>query len=157
MYHDGNKPPRVHPLGLYDNSSRAALLYAHGTFAMPTDRLISYLRAHRKRSGLTQKELAFLVGIKSGTQLSRFERFKREPTAEMLIAFMIIFNKTPGELFPHSHDRILKLVQERTQQLHENLQGDNRLIVKAKLNTLEAVLRSPEDNNQSNYDQKTTL
>jgi transcriptional regulator with XRE-family HTH domain len=157
MYHDGNKPPRVHPLGLYDNSTRASLLCAHGTFAMSPERLISYLRAHRKRSGLTQKELAFLVGIKSGTQLSRFERLKREPSAEMLIAFMIIFKKPPEELFPHTHDRIMKLVQEQTEQLHETLQGDTRLVVKAKLDTLEAVLRSAEDDNQTNYDQKTTL
>jgi transcriptional regulator with XRE-family HTH domain len=114
---------------------------------MAHKRLLSYLRSHRKRSGLTQKELAFLVGVKSDAQLSRFERFRRLPSAEMLIAFMIVFRKGPEELVPHIHGRILKLIHLRTRDLHEELQGDTRPIVKAKLDTLEAVVSDKEDTN----------
>ena len=103
---------------------------------MAKKRLLSYLRSHRKRSGLTQKELAFLVGVKSGAQLSRFERLKRLPSTETLIAFMIIFKKGPEELIPAVYDRILKLVHLRSKDLHEELQGDARHITKQKLDTL---------------------
>ena len=114
---------------------------------MSPHRLLSYLRTHRKRSGLTQKELAFLVGVKSDTQLSRFERLKRLPPTEVFIALMIIFKKGPEELIPDVYDRLLKLIHLRSRNLHEELQGDTRRITRDKLNTLEAVLAEIEDDN----------
>ena len=112
---------------------------------MGKKRLPSYLRTQRKRSGLTQKELAFLVGAKSGAQLSRFERLRRLPPTETLIAFMIIFKKSPAELIPSVYDRILKLIHVRATELHEELQGDQRQITKAKLDSLETALTESED------------
>ena len=116
---------------------------------MAKKRLLSYLRSHRKRSGLTQKELAFLVGVKSGAQLSRFERLKRPPSAETLIALMIVFKKGPEELIPAVCDRILKLIHLRSKDLYEELQGDKRHITKQKLDALEKVLIDREDDNLS--------
>ena len=40
------------------------------------ERLKTYLRPLRRRWGLTQRELAFLIGIKNGTVISRIEGFK---------------------------------------------------------------------------------
>jgi transcriptional regulator with XRE-family HTH domain len=48
---------------------------------MAKKRLASYLRTERKRAGLTQKEIAFLVGAKNRAQISRFERLRRLPTS----------------------------------------------------------------------------
>ena len=107
---------------------------------MAYKRLSSYLRTFRKRSGLTQKELAFLIGAKSGAQLSRFERLKRLPPTEAFIALIIIFKKAPHELFPHLHDKLLKLVHLRARKLHEELQGDGHMATKDKLDALEEVL-----------------
>jgi transcriptional regulator with XRE-family HTH domain len=113
---------------------------------MTNKRHISYLRAHRKKTGLTQKELAFLVGARTGTQVSRFERLRRLPPTETLIAYMIIFGKGPNELIPVLHDRIVELIQSRAATLHEELQGDRRHSTKAKLDTLETVFHKDDDN-----------
>ena len=115
---------------------------------MSYKRLVSYLRTFRKSSGLTQKEVAFLVGAKSGAQLSRYERLKRLPPTEALISLMIIFKKGPHELFPHLHDKLLKLIHFRASELHEELQGNTRTDTKDKLDTLEAFLiNKDEDTN----------
>lgn len=125
---------------------------------MAHKRLFSYLRSHRKHSGLTQKELAFLVGVKSDAQLSRYERLKRLPSVETLLALMIVFKRGPEEIIPHVYDRILKLIHVRSQELHEELQGDTRAIVKAKLDTLEAVLAEKAlDDKPPPHDKETTL
>lgn len=114
---------------------------------MTKKRLLSYLRTERKRAGLTQRELALLVGEKSNTQLSRFERLKRLPRTETLIALMIIFKKGPQELIPDAYDRLMKLVHLRATELHEELQGSKKQITKQKLDTLEAVLTDDEQDN----------
>ena len=116
---------------------------------MAKKRLLSYLRTERKRSGLTQSELALLVGVKSGAQLSRFERLKRLPPTEALIALMIIFKKSPKELIPGVYDRLLKLIHLRADVLHEELQGNKRQITKQKLDTLEAVLTEEEEHDNA--------
>jgi hypothetical protein len=41
---------------------------------MATPKLENYLRAYRKKSGLTQRGLAFLLGWQNGGQVSRYER-----------------------------------------------------------------------------------
>lgn len=41
-------------------------------------KLTNYLRAFRKRAGFSQKEISFLLGIKSGAKVSRYEHFKQK-------------------------------------------------------------------------------
>jgi transcriptional regulator with XRE-family HTH domain len=150
MYHDGNFPILPRPQGLNDNVFRAAkgfCLMARNPMAKK--RLASYLRTERKRAGLTQKEIAFLVGAKNRAQISRFERLRRLPTTETLLAFMIVFRKNPADLIPGLYDRLLKLVRLRASELHEELQGDNRQVTKAKLDALETVLTEDERDNPS--------
>ena len=54
-------------------------------------RLPNYLRTYRKRAYLTQDELAFLLGTESGTRVSRYERFSREPAFQTVLAYGVIF------------------------------------------------------------------
>lgn len=123
---------------------------------MAEKRLPSYLRTFRKRSGLTQKELAFLVGVKSEAQISRIERLKRVPSAETLLAIMIIFQESPEEIFPHQYNWLMRDIRERATILHEEVQGRSGRQAKIKLDALEKVLRSEPDK-PINYDHKTTV
>jgi transcriptional regulator with XRE-family HTH domain len=148
MYHDGNFLTLPIPPGLNENTFRAAkgfCLMARNHMAKK--RLASYLRTERKRAGLTQKEIAFLVGAKNRAQISRFERLRRLPTTETLLAFMIVFRKNPADLIPGLYDKLLKLVRLRASELHEELQGDTRQVTKAKLDALEEVLTEDERDN----------
>jgi DNA-binding XRE family transcriptional regulator len=83
-----------------------------------------YLRTFRRRAGLTQLELAFLIGIKNATVISRIEGLKRPPRLEWAVALAALFGTRAGELFPglfsQAHDDLLC----RTRELYEELQGD---------------------------------
>src|SRR2546421_227517 len=56
---------------------------------MASPRLENYLRTYRKRSGLTQREVAFLLGSKNGAQLSRYEKQRRLPPLRTALAFVV--------------------------------------------------------------------
>jgi transcriptional regulator with XRE-family HTH domain len=62
--------------------------------------IVTYLRRERRKWGLTQSELALLVGIKSRAQISSLEHGIATPTAEQLLAFQFLFGLTTAQLFP---------------------------------------------------------
>src|SRR6185312_9404425 len=66
----------------------------------------AYVRAHRRKWGLTQVELARLLGLASRSAVSRIERAERVPTTATIIACGIIFGLATPELFPSLHDEI---------------------------------------------------
>lgn len=62
-------------------------------------RLPNYLRTYRKRSGLSQREVATLVGVSHGAQISRYERFTRIPPLPQAVALGVIFHVPVDTLF----------------------------------------------------------
>ena len=50
-----------------------------------THNLENYLRTYRKRSNLSQDEVAFLLGCRGGTKVSRYERHARKPNLEQFL------------------------------------------------------------------------
>lgn len=67
-----------------------------------------YLRTHRRTWGLTQKELAKIIGKTSDVQISRYENGKRVPRLEIALACQAIFGVAPSTMFPD----IYTLVEE---------------------------------------------
>lgn len=62
--------------------------------------LTHYLITHRKRAGLSQDELAFLLGSKSGTKVSRHEQERREPSLKTALAYAAVYRVPVEDLFP---------------------------------------------------------
>lgn len=88
---------------------------------MAYQRLQNYLRTHRRRHGLSQAEIAMLLGAVSGTKVSRYENFSRMPGALTVFAFEIVFDQPASELFAGRHEAIQLAVQERARRLIEQL------------------------------------
>ena len=103
-------------------------------------RLISYLRPLRRRWGLTQAELAFLIGAKTGGVVSRIEAVKRFPTLAATFACELIFDTPPVELFPDLFAQVEKSLLARTNELYVALQGNSLRTTADKLDFLEEVL-----------------
>lgn len=57
---------------------------------------LCYLRSHRLVWGLTGKELASLIGLKSSSHMSRIESSKRAPRIEVALACQVIFGVPPS-------------------------------------------------------------
>lgn len=64
-----------------------------------SDRLPNYLRGARKAIGFTQKELAFLLGAETASNVTRYEHFRRTPTLPTALALEAILDMPVRELF----------------------------------------------------------
>ncbi len=111
------------------------------TLTLPMARLQNYLRTHRRRHGLSQAEVAILLGAASGTKVSRYENFTRTPNALTIFACQIVFNQAASELFAGEYDTVLRAVQQRARRLLKQLstRPDNQS--KRNLRKLELVTR----------------
>ena len=103
-------------------------------------RLAVYLRAYRRRWGLSQRELAILIGLNSRTMISRIERQKRRPSLSTVIACRILFGTKATELFPGVFGEVEEAVLLRVQALYDDLQGSQSRMTHAKLDFFEEVL-----------------
>lgn len=97
----------------------------------------SYLRTHRRRYGLTQDELAVLVGAKSGATISRLERSGLKPTFAIAIACQVLFDAPPAKIFPGHFASIEDEVITRAYNQYEILQGRQTTSTKIKLDFFE--------------------
>lgn len=108
-------------------------------------RLRIYLRTYRLRWGLTQPELARLLGFKSATHVSRLERGERNPTASTVMTCIVIFGEKAVEIFPAAVTAIEEELLRRAYDLYLDLQGKPAKAVKLKLDLLEQVLKRVSD------------
>ena len=88
---------------------------------MTNPRLPNYLRAQRRKSGLSQNEVAFLLGRTNGAQVSRYEKRRRLPSVETALACELIFGVPIAELFAGVRDSIGKDVEKRRRELSSRL------------------------------------
>lgn len=94
--------------------------YADCKHEMAPHRLNNYLRAYRRRAGLSQDDVAFLCGAKNGARVSRYECGKRRPTLENVLACEAIFRVPVRELFAGQFEGILRAVAKRAEiRAHE--------------------------------------
>lgn len=82
-----------------------------------SQKLSNYLRANRKRLGLSQEEVAYLLGAESGAKVCRYEQLVREPNFQTALACEAVFQKPASELFPGLYQKIAKDVADRARTL----------------------------------------
>jgi transcriptional regulator with XRE-family HTH domain len=89
---------------------------------MASARLGNYLRKYRRQSGLTQGEVAFLLGRKNGALLSRYEMHRRLPPLRTALAFEAIYKTPLADMFPGIRDSVARETSERIARLGLHLQ-----------------------------------
>jgi transcriptional regulator with XRE-family HTH domain len=90
---------------------------------MTPHRLENYLETYRKDSGLTQQEVAFLLGCENGAQVSRYENRRRLPPIETALACEEIFGIPVAELFAGMRQTVKKDISKRRVELISRLQA----------------------------------
>ena len=112
---------------------------------MNARRPIHYLRSHRLRWGLSQEELAYLLGWDRPDVISRIEKKKRHPTLPLAMACFILFGTPAPLLFPDMAASIEALVMARVWEMYEAIQGDPSRRTKKKIELLEdAIARADQ-------------
>src|SRR2546428_8706607 len=76
-------------------------------------RLHNYLLTHRKRFGLTQAEVAFLLGCRHKTKVSDYEQRTRRPMLETALACEVVFGVPVRELFAGMFDEVEVVTHRR--------------------------------------------
>lgn len=96
--------------------------------------LRTYLRVRRRESGLSQGDLADLIGTHRNV-ISDHEREIYPLSARLLIAAELVFGVASDELFPGLHHQIEADVCQAASALYRSLEGkgDARSIKKRRL------------------------
>lgn len=108
-----------------------------------SQRLANYLLTYRKHAGLSQDEVAFLLGGQSGTKVSRYEQSARLPSLETALAFEAILGVPTRELFAGAFAKVEKSAKARAETLTEKISRstDRELqLTKRKLATLDRIV-----------------
>jgi transcriptional regulator with XRE-family HTH domain len=111
---------------------------------MKTRRPLNYLRSYRLRWGLSQGELANLLGCKTAGVISRIEKKLRSPTLKIVIGCFVIFGTPAAEVFPDISRTVEADVMERVWELYEKVQGDSSRKTRTKIELLESVIERTE-------------
>src|SRR5437016_14680172 len=90
---------------------------------MATSRLKSYIKTHRKHSGLSQSEVSFLVRLKNKAELSRYERNVRIPSLRTALACQELYGVAVSDLLAGLSDSVACDTRARMTRLHARLQA----------------------------------
>lgn len=93
-------------------------LYMHMSRNIPH----SYLRTHRKKSGLTQRELAAILGCLTEGQISRHERGLSVPSLPVAIAYEILFGAPASQIFSGIRATVTRAIEAKLCDMEEALQ-----------------------------------
>ena len=79
------------------------------------------LRTARKRSGLSQAEVANLLGFSEEITVSRHERSVTIPSLLTALGYQVIFRTSISELFPGIYRTVESNIEEQLAKLEEKL------------------------------------
>ncbi len=88
---------------------------------------LCYLRTHRRKWGLSQKDLARLIGTIGCAQLSRYENSKRAPKIEVALACQVIFGVIPSIMFLDTYASVEEEVMRNMARMDEALSNTTSL------------------------------
>lgn len=99
--------------------------------------LANYLRTHRLRCGLSQRELGVLVGYRNDRAVSHHERSKTIPPLLIALAYQEVFQVPVAELFAGFNASAARSVQEALRELRREMSAARKEASKANLQKLE--------------------
>lgn len=79
--------------------------------------LTTYLRMYRRRTGLSQDDVAYLLGVVKGSTISRHESAKRIPLLETALAYQVILAVPASDLYEGELRRVEKGIRLRARGL----------------------------------------
>jgi transcriptional regulator with XRE-family HTH domain len=101
--------------------------------------LPSYLHTLRKQRGLSQPELASLLGI-TGSALSRFENLSRRPNARLIVGAEVIFGQNAKDAFPAFYRDIERTIVNRARVQHRRHESKTKPASREKLRLLHEII-----------------
>jgi len=116
---------------------------------MPPRKLVHHLRSYRKTFGLSQKEVARLLGSRQGSNVCRYERFRSVPSLQTAIAYEIIFKASLSDLLPDLYAEVRDQVSRRARSLLKKKATGSRRCQGPKLAFFESLATVSTDDIRS--------
>lgn len=88
------------------------------------DHLGNYIRMHRKKAALSQRELGIILGYDRPGPVSRHERSECVPPLVIAISYTTLFNVPIHELFAGLHEAAEKAIELRMNEFEERLKSE---------------------------------
>ena len=108
---------------------------------MNKNKILSYFKTYRLQSGLTQKDIIFLLSLNSASSVSRTEKNLQRPSLKIALAYSLIFDIEIEKLLPKSSIDINKLIINRASLLATSLQKRPQTpLTKQRIAFLESLL-----------------
>ena len=97
-------------------------------------RISHYLKQERRRSGLTQADVAALLGLMSHSNVKGYERGRHLPSLRTALSYQAIFGKPVAELFGGVFAGIMEAVAVRakTRQAHVSTLAESARTLRRK-------------------------
>ena len=106
--------------------------------------LNNYIEMHRQQVGLSQDELAFLIGVEKGASVSRYELGLRFPSLEAVLALETVLSQPIQNLYAGIAENVVDSVASRARTLLESLDDTPSRELVLKLELLSKLAR-PDD------------
>jgi transcriptional regulator with XRE-family HTH domain len=104
-------------------------------------KILSYFKTYRLQSGLTQKDITFLLSLKNASSVSRTEKNLQKPSLKIVLAYSLIFDIEIEKLLPKAPIDINKLIINRASLLATSLQKRPQTpLTKQRIAFLESLL-----------------
>ncbi len=104
-------------------------------------KLSHYLRHERKRASLSQRDVAALLGDRTVSKVSRYERRRRMPPLLTALAYEAILGKPVAELFGGTYGAIRAEVVRRAKLLvSDGPKRANTHLAASRKRSIEALL-----------------
>ena len=87
----------------------------------------NFLRLHRKKSSLTQADIAFLMGIPDYSNISRCENGQRAANIELLLVYHHLFEVSIETFYRQHSEVIAEKILPRLIQLTEDLKSKEKV------------------------------
>jgi transcriptional regulator with XRE-family HTH domain len=81
----------------------------------------THLRYLRRKSGLSQRDLARILGTVSASQVSRHERSRTLPTLLAAFGYQVVFEKPVSDIFPGLFHAVQAGIEERLRECEREL------------------------------------
>lgn len=103
---------------------------------MTQEVLGNYLRAHRRRFGLSQRQLAMLVGYGNGRAVGRHELSQDAPPLLVALGYEVVFEVPVGQLFAGFRSAIADTVSRNLQPLKSEIAQQDSSAIREKMTWL---------------------
>jgi transcriptional regulator with XRE-family HTH domain len=104
-------------------------------------KLVHYLRNARRETGLSQADMAALLGARWKSKVSRYERRVALPPLETALGYEAVTRKPVSELFAGMNDTVTHRVKERARDLLASTGEPNTALQSRRKRSLERILQ----------------